>query len=213
MAICKSLLPSNQKSFVKELDVATCEALQSIDPQIIRKVWNPWKCPLSLLPFLAWSVSVDEWDDDWAENQKRQVVADSIWNHWHKGTNPTLRDAISKVGLPFEYIEWWETEPRGERGTAVIEIQHDGRRLNEDWFQRLQRLIYANKRATIHHTVRINTHVDIEQTQGVGVVFSSVKRVGIQLLAASVAARSQGIAVRFQQCLSVYPRDMNFIQS
>ncbi|WP_218789976.1 phage tail protein I, partial [Klebsiella pneumoniae] len=27
-----------------------------------RDLWNPWKCPVKFLPYLAWAFSVDRWE-------------------------------------------------------------------------------------------------------------------------------------------------------
>jgi hypothetical protein len=52
----------------------------------IRKLWNPWECPIAMLPYLAWALSVDLWDSDWPDLKKRSVVANAIKHHRLKGT-------------------------------------------------------------------------------------------------------------------------------
>ncbi len=34
-------------------------------PEYVGKQWHPQTCPEALLPWLAWSLSVDEWDESW----------------------------------------------------------------------------------------------------------------------------------------------------
>lgn len=36
----------------------------------IRQVWTPEECPVELLPYLAWALSVDQWDKDWPAEKK-----------------------------------------------------------------------------------------------------------------------------------------------
>jgi hypothetical protein len=60
--------------------------LLDLDADQIRHLWDPWTCPIEILPYLAWSLSVDLWDDKWPEPKKRAVVAASFKNHRLKGT-------------------------------------------------------------------------------------------------------------------------------
>ena len=34
-------------------------------------------CPADVLPWLGWALSVDDWDQDWSEQQKRSAIAAS----------------------------------------------------------------------------------------------------------------------------------------
>jgi hypothetical protein len=52
----------------------------------IRDLWNPWRCPASLLPYLAWALSVDIWHTDWPDAKKRSVIANAFRHHKIKGT-------------------------------------------------------------------------------------------------------------------------------
>lgn len=57
------------------LEVAAAKACAEIEktPVSIRELWNPDTCPANLLPWLAWSFSVDRWDEKWPEATKRAV--------------------------------------------------------------------------------------------------------------------------------------------
>jgi phage tail P2-like protein len=61
----------------------------------IQDLWDPWRCPSELLPFLAWAVSVDVWSNDWSEARKRAVVAASPAVHRVKGTLGAVRRALA----------------------------------------------------------------------------------------------------------------------
>jgi phage tail P2-like protein len=92
----QSLLPPNSTPLERALSLATARAATL--PVRIRDVWNPQTCPADMLPWLAWSLSVDEWDAAWSEQQKRGTIAASIQIHRVKGTLGALRRALSALG-------------------------------------------------------------------------------------------------------------------
>lgn len=55
-------------------------------PFPIDTLWDPWRCPSDLLPWLAWSLGVDLWDDEWPELKRRQVIARTPQLKRQKGT-------------------------------------------------------------------------------------------------------------------------------
>lgn len=61
-------------------------------------LWRPQECPAHLLPWLAWALSVDEWDSSWPEQTKRDVIDASIAVHRRKGTLRSVRDALTAAG-------------------------------------------------------------------------------------------------------------------
>ncbi len=91
-----SLLPANST----ELERALAEAmsLASLDPEAARALWNPATCPESHLPWLAWALSVDVWDDAWPTERKRATVAGSIAWHRKKGTPWAVEQALAGAG-------------------------------------------------------------------------------------------------------------------
>jgi len=74
-------------------------------PVPVRTLWNPATCPEGILPWLAWSLSVDEWDASWPVDQKRAAVAASIETHRRKGTIGALRRALQALGYEVEIDE------------------------------------------------------------------------------------------------------------
>ncbi len=89
------LLPPN--SLPLERAIAASGAGIDALPVPIRDLWNPWKCPAAVLPWLAWAVSVDDWDVNWGEDAKRQIIADSVTVHRHKGTRGAVRRALTNL--------------------------------------------------------------------------------------------------------------------
>lgn len=110
-----TLLPPHLGELERELDDALSR-IEGVDIPIAT-LWDPWTCPLAALPFLAWALSVDVWRTHWSEQKKRQVVAASLDVHREKGTRPAIEQALSAVNVDIELTEWWEVEPRRERGT------------------------------------------------------------------------------------------------
>lgn len=69
-------------------------------PRLVPALWNADICPVSVLPFLAWSLSVDEWDSLWAEEKKREVIKAAHAIHQKKGTPLAIHRALSALGHP-----------------------------------------------------------------------------------------------------------------
>jgi phage tail P2-like protein len=89
------LLPPNATA----LEHAASQSAARISdlPAPPRHVRNPATCPAELLPFLAWELSVDEWNPGWGEDVKRTVLAASVNVHRHKGTLGAVRRALAAI--------------------------------------------------------------------------------------------------------------------
>jgi len=66
---------------------------------------------VDLLPWLAWACSVDIWDDDWPEDTRRRVIADSYSVHSVKGTVGAVKRALAALGAEAELVEWFNQLP------------------------------------------------------------------------------------------------------
>ncbi|MGY6246699.1 phage tail protein I [Bosea thiooxidans] len=116
------LLPDSATHFERELAGLSGE-LDAIDPVVIETLWDAWRCPAALLPWLAWALSVDVWEDGWAETVKRQAIADSPDYHRIKGTVQAVTTALALAERPFELTEWFDQVPRGRRGTSRVFVE------------------------------------------------------------------------------------------
>lgn len=114
-----SLMPSSSSELSRILDDVYAARLAAIEMPI-RNLGDPWKCPLPLLPYLAWALSVDQWDDAWPENIKRQRCADAMREHRIKGSVESVESAIAGFGATAQIKEWWEQSPKGAPGTCDI---------------------------------------------------------------------------------------------
>ena len=156
-----NLLPPNSPPLVDAIDEVTAERIDAI-PVPLRDLWNPWSCPIELLPWLAWSLSVDEWEEDWPESVKRQVVADSIQVHFHKGTRGAVEDALAVLGITVDLTEWFDQSPPGQRGTMQLTAWVNQNLTGEDavmtprLYEQLKRAVDAVKRGSIHYDFRVS---------------------------------------------------------
>jgi phage tail P2-like protein len=95
------LLPPNATPQERALSLAV-DRLPTVP---LKTLWTPQTCPEAQLPWLAWALSVDEWDAAWPVETKRQVIADSIEQHRKKGTVGALRRALQRLGYEVEIDE------------------------------------------------------------------------------------------------------------
>ncbi|HBA9511456.1 TPA: phage tail protein I [Escherichia coli] len=144
----KALLPPGSTQLEKAASDATVIISEIHVP--LRTLWDPWKCPLPLLPWLAWTFSVDRWDNNWPEETKRQVIAGSYRIHRLKGTTAALRQVVEPFGFLLRVIEWWQS---GEQpGTFRLEISIMDQGITEETYHELERLIDDVKPVSRHLT-------------------------------------------------------------
>lgn len=143
------LPPSTSRT---ERNLATAGAAAQQLPIPLRTLWSPWTCPAHLLPYLAASWSVDRWDDNWPEANKRQVIANSYFVHSRKGTIGAIRRVVEPLGYLIRVLEWWQETPAATRGTFKLDIGVLDTGITEAMYQELERLIADAKPMTRHMT-------------------------------------------------------------
>lgn len=152
-----SLLPPSASDFMRcvERGASRLSAL----PVSLNQLWDPDTCPVALLPYLAWALSVDRWDRDWTEETKRQVIRDAWAIHRHKGTISAIRRVVEPFGYVINVTEWWETgDPRG---TFRLDIGVLDVGITEEMYTEMERLI-ADARPVSRHLVGLNIMQDIQ---------------------------------------------------
>ncbi|EGG93508.1 Tail protein I [gamma proteobacterium IMCC1989] len=92
-----SLLPPNATQLEKDWEVVANIATDK--PVNIRTLWDWETCPVEFLPWLAWALSVDDWDANWSEDQKRQSIKESYQIHVKKGTVGSIRRVLKATGF------------------------------------------------------------------------------------------------------------------
>lgn len=146
----QQLLPGN----ATPLERQAAQALAQIQrvPIPLRQLCNPSTCPVELLPYLAWSFSVDRWDSKWTESAKRAAIRSSHYIHSRKGTIGALRRVVEPLGYLIEVLEWWQTVPNGVPGTFAIKVGVLETGITEEMYQELTWLIDDARPLTRHLT-------------------------------------------------------------
>ena len=105
-----STLPSSASKLERVLEQIFWEEIALIERDI-RDFLNPWKCREDLLPYLAWELSVDYWDDSWSLDTKRRVCATALDIHTYKGTRYAIDKSIEAIRADsLKAVEWFEDE-------------------------------------------------------------------------------------------------------
>lgn len=97
-----------------------------VDMDVIRRSVLAHTTPASLLPWLAWDRSVDEYVDTWPEDAKRQVVAGSFAYHRVKGTPAALKRALGQLDYATEVTEWFQYGGLPYRFRVAFELPENG---------------------------------------------------------------------------------------
>jgi len=142
------LLPLNQT----RLEAALAHQMSWPSPEVLRTLLDADRCPENLLPWLAWTVSVDQWREEWSEAVRRQAIRNAYFIHRHKGTIGAVRRVVEPLGYLLDLVEWWQTEPPGPRGTFGMSIAVQELGITESMFLELERLIDDAKPVSRHLT-------------------------------------------------------------
>ncbi|MBX9612430.1 MAG: phage tail protein I [Burkholderiales bacterium] len=94
-----TLLPPNATAVEAGLDRTMAMRISAL-PHTVPTLWHADTCPAPLLPYLAWALSVDEWDSDWSAGRKRAVILESRGIHRQKGTPAAIRRSLAALGQP-----------------------------------------------------------------------------------------------------------------
>lgn len=160
------LLPPN----ASQLELAIMDFIQAKLAALdipIRRLWSPWLCPLELLPWLAWAVSVDEWDAQWSEQQKRETVASSFKIHRKKGTRAAVAQRLNALGYGITLTEWFEQPDLMLPFTFNVDIETNNKPIASTIFGTTKQLIDSAKN-TRSHLTRLRINCDIESEFRVG---------------------------------------------
>jgi phage tail P2-like protein len=165
----QALLPSN----ATQLERLAAQALAHIErvPVPIRDLISPQRCPVELLPYLAWAFSVDRWDEAWSAAVKRKVIANSYYVHAHKGTIGALRRVVEPLGYLIQVREWWQHQPATTPGTFSIEIGVLETGISDISYDALVRLIDDAKPVS-RHLIQLDISLQTSLTSYVGLAIN-----------------------------------------
>jgi phage tail P2-like protein len=105
-----SLLPPNATRLERALEAGAGRLTPIVTPA--ESIDDPATCPAELLPWLAWGLSVDAWDAEWSEADKRSAVATSIEMHRRKGTRLSVETVVARFDQLARLVEWHQASPR-----------------------------------------------------------------------------------------------------
>lgn len=137
------LLPSDEDERVKAFSIAQHRMLD-VDMDVIRRSVLANISPASLLPWLAWDRSVDEYVDSWPTSVKRQVIAGSYSYHTIKGTPAALTRALAQLDYETTVTEWFQYGGDPYRFRVAFSLPENGT-MTQVEFQSLYRLIMTAK--------------------------------------------------------------------
>lgn len=185
-----SLLPPNATA--QEVAFAKTMARVSDVPTPFARSLDPMRAPEAMLPWLAWSFSVDTWGPDWPVYVRRRTVQQSIRIHRRKGTVGALLDAIDAIGVAVQIEEWHQRSPRGEPYTFRALINSIATPFLPADLQRLLQVIEDNKNLRSHMTELV-PGLTSYSTVRVAAVTSSGSDTGISARYADVSLLLYGI--------------------
>lgn len=155
------LLPSNATSAERKLSLVGSR-MTSI-PIPVSDVWSPWKSPEQALPWLAWALSVDNWDKTWTVEQKRAVIADAPVSQKIKGTLAAVESNLIALGVTIRIQEWFNQIPEGAPYTYVLWLDVKDDVLDKAKLDRILDIINTKKNLRSHmSTVRIGVEAESE---------------------------------------------------
>ena len=148
----ESLLPPNAIEQERALEAAIARAAEINVP--LRELWNPETCPEELLPWLAWTLSVETWNPEWGVEVKRGVIRSAIETARRKGTRGAVQQAIRALGASVELVEWWQLTPPGPAHTFEVNFfANDSRTNSQLWSEQLEQAHWSKSNLTISSNV------------------------------------------------------------
>ncbi|MDB5725005.1 MAG: hypothetical protein JWQ16_1759 [Novosphingobium sp.] len=115
-----TLLPPNATKAERALEMAAARIADV--PVPLLELWSPDDCPVEILPWLAWQLSIDRWDPAWSEEQKRVETARAIELQRTKGTPASVDAVLTSWDPALSMVEWWEEGGSGVPYTFDITI-------------------------------------------------------------------------------------------
>lgn len=114
------LLPPNASALERAFAGATAR-IDAI-PVDLAALWDPARCPPTLLPWLAWTLSIDRWSADWSDAVKRAAVASAIADQRIKGSRYSVERVLASFDALIELVEWFEAGGTGVPRTFEVRL-------------------------------------------------------------------------------------------
>lgn len=152
-----TLLPPSATALSRSIEIVMAERTQGIEAPI-GTLWHVDSCPEGLLPWLAWSFSVETWDHRWPSEVKRRTIRNAIKVHRLKGTRRSVELALEPLGFDVDIVEGWQAggAPHTFRIDAYAQdVLAAGYAIGPDTYHEVSRLIAQVKPVRSHFTLRI----------------------------------------------------------
>ena len=120
-----SILPPGSTALETAVDLVTANRLDGVGTPL-RALWSAETCPEGLLPWLAWALSIDQWDPAWPEATRRIRVAEAIAVQRRKGTLDSVQRVIRAFGGNMVLREWWQADPPATPHTFDVTVSLPG---------------------------------------------------------------------------------------
>lgn len=159
-----SLLPLSDPDEDRKVERAFGQRAEIYLPAFdtLSQLYNPATVRTDFLPVLAKAFRVDFWDEQLSESEKRNLLAQTIQLHRHKGTRWAVERVLEILGVEGEILEWFEpgdifgeqrnTEPYTFTVLAWVSKMTTtaGVLLSQTGLERLVRLVHLYKNARSH---------------------------------------------------------------
>ncbi|MHA1540019.1 MAG: phage tail protein I [Alphaproteobacteria bacterium] len=143
----KTILLPNASQLQRDLERIFAKRIAALGAPN-RAVTDPDQCPAHVLPWLAWEMSVDVWNEDWAEEIRREVIKASLHVHKRKGTIGSLKRALSALNLNLRVEEWFSYGGDPYTFRVFIEVSTAGFDIMK--MDEVMAVIIASKNARSH---------------------------------------------------------------
>lgn len=142
------LLPPNATPAERALSEAMAQVGDV--PVIVKQVWNADTAPANVLPWLAWAFSVDDWDVNWADQQKRDTIKGAVSSQRIKGTIGAVKKQLAALGIDIQVQEWFNQLPQGNPYTFKLIINTDQSQVTQIGMKKIIEIVNTNKNLRSH---------------------------------------------------------------
>jgi phage tail P2-like protein len=132
MGFGAAVIESGASVLEKVIADVEAEELLSIDAELIEANWDPYRVQTRNLPFLAFALGVQLWDDEWDEATKRSWLSIQWEFKSLRGTETALRIALGLWGYTLEQVL---TPPQGFYASAEFTPEE-----RNAWIQQMPQL-------------------------------------------------------------------------
>jgi phage tail P2-like protein len=166
----QTLLPPNATPFERAVEQSTARLDQVPTP--INDFYSPERVQSKLLPWLAWQTAVNDYNDNWSDAVKRNVIASSYILHAHKGTKWAIDQALGLIGITSTITQWYDYGGRPYHFRMEVDADKQPVDFTEQMFYDIFRTVYDKKNARSWlDTLKFYRRKDISLYAGIGTIY------------------------------------------